>query len=395
MKPITSRCCLAIVGVLAATSTLAIAQSSSAASWAESYYYLGIAGGEARSQFHEQRLVSSQLSPGVIGSGITGHDNRDGAFRIFGGYQFNRYWALELGYVDLGKFSFTSSIYPTGSLNGEIKARGDTLDLVGTLPITDNFSVIGRLGAHYSRTQAAFNGTGNAAFVNSNRSNRKTNMKAGAGLQYAFSPAFMVRAEGERYKLDDPVGGTGYINTAMLSLVFPFNRERIMPMKMAEPVYVASEPVPQPAPVVAAPAPVVVAPPLPPPAPSQRRVTFSAESLFGFDKTAIRPEGMAALDTFIREVQTTQYSVLTVEGHTDRIGSATYNQKLSEARAAAVKGYLVNTGRLDGSKIQMAGKGETSPVTKAGDCVGNTATPKLIACLQPDRRVDVVVTGNR
>jgi OmpA-OmpF porin, OOP family len=395
MKPLKSRCYLAIVGVLAATSTIAIAQSSSAVSWAESYYYVGIAGGEARSQFDEQRLVSSQLSPGVIGSGITGHDTRDGAWRIFGGYQFNRYWALELGYVDLGRFSFTSSIYPTGSLNGELKARGDTLDLVGTMPITDNFSIIGRIGANYSRTQSAFNGTGNAALVNGNPSNRKTNMKAGAGLQYAFSPNFMVRAEGERYQLNDPMGGKGYINTAMISLVFPFNRERVAPMRTAEPVYVAPQPTPQPQPVMVAPPPTVVAAPSPPPVPSKRRVTFSAETLFGFDKSTIRPEGMSALDTFIRDVQSTQYDVMTIEGHTDRLGTAAYNQKLSETRAATVKSYLVDTGRLEGSKIQIVGKSESMPVTKDGDCVGKSATKKLIACLQADRRVDVEVTGMR
>ena len=46
-------------------------------------------------------------------------------------------------------------------------------------------------------------------------------------------------------------------------------------------------------------------------------------------------------------------------------------------------------------KITAVGKGETAPVTKAKDCVGNKPTPKLIACLQPDRRVEVEVTGTR
>ncbi|MCY1370438.1 Outer membrane protein A [compost metagenome] len=86
---------------------------------------------------------------------------------------------------------------------------------------------------------------------------------------------------------------------------------------------------------------------------------------------------------------------MTVEGHTDRLGSDSYNQKLSEERATAVKNYLVTSGKLDGSKISAVGKGETMPVTKPGDCKGTKRTAALVACLQPDRRVDVEVTGTR
>ena len=84
-----------------------------------------------------------------------------------------------------------------------------------------------------------------------------------------------------------------------------------------------------------------------------------------------------------------------MEGHTDRLGSDQYNQKLSEERAASVKNHLVTSGKLDGSKISAVGKGESMPVTKPGDCRGTQRTSALVACLQPDRRVDVEVTGTR
>jgi OOP family OmpA-OmpF porin len=45
--------------------------------------------------------------------------------------------------------------------------------------------------------------------------------------------------------------------------------------------------------------------------------------------------------------------------------------------------------------VSAVGKGESMPETKAEDCKGNKATPKLIACLQPDRRVEIEVTGTR
>jgi OOP family OmpA-OmpF porin len=139
--------------------------------------------------------------------------------------------------------------------------------------------------------------------------------------------------------------------------------------------------------VVAAPAPVAVVQP--------RKVQFSADSLFTFDKAVVRPDGRAALDTFAGELKGTTYSKISVEGNTDRLGSDAYNQKLSQARADAVKAYLVGTSGIDGAKITSVGRGETNPVTKPEDCKGNKATKALIACLQPDRRVDVEVTGQR
>ena len=126
-----------------------------------------------------------------------------------------------------------------------------------------------------------------------------------------------------------------------------------------------------------------------------RKVQFSADSLFSFDKAVVRPDGRAALDAFAREVQGTRFTSISVEGNTDRLGSDTYNMKLSQERADAVKAYLVSSAGIDARKITAKGRGETNPVTKPGDCKGNKPTPKLIACLQPDRRVDVEVTGER
>jgi OmpA-OmpF porin, OOP family len=381
-----------ILSTLAATS--AIAQTYTPSEWTDSYYYWGLSGGQSRAKFDEQRLANSQLRPGIFSSGISGRDDTDTAFRILGGYQINRYWGIEAAYFDLGRSSFSSSTFPTGNVNGEVKVRGGSLDLVGTLPLSDRFALLGRIGGHYSRTYADFNGNGAANFLSSSNSNRKTDGKVGAGLQYAFSQNFMVRLEGDRYRVSDAVGSKGYINTAMLSLVFPFNRTRMsMPTPIAaQPTYVA--PAPQP---IVQPAPVVVAPPPPqPPAtPSMRRVTFSAESLFSFDKSDIHSEGKASLDKFAKELETTRYERVTVIGHTDRLGTPAYNQKLSERRAETIKSYLVTSGGVDASRINAMGKGEETSITKAEDCIGKRATPKLIACLQPDRRVDVEVTGMR
>ena len=56
---------------------------------------------------------------------------------------------------------------------------------------------------------------------------------------------------------------------------------------------------------------------------------------------------------------------------------------------------VVSLGGIDGAKIVAQGKGETMPLTKPTDCQGARATTHLIACLQPDRRVEVEVKGTR
>ena len=86
--------------------------------------------------------------------------------------------------------------------------------------------------------------------------------------------------------------------------------------------------------------------------------------------------------------QATIESILLI-GHTDRLGSEAYNQKLGLQRAQTVKEYLQSKGVQ--SPISVKSAGETEPVT--ADCVGNQPTAALKACLQPDRRVAVDITG--
>jgi len=165
------------------------------------------------------------------------------------------------------------------------------------------------------------------------------------------------------------------------------------PARSVEPCDPVARKAEAPAPRTVAQAP---APQRPTPAPArteQRRVNFSADTLFAFDKSVLKPEGKAALDEFGRQLEGSQYEVIFVTGHTDRFGSNEYNQKLSERRAHAVKDYLVSRNMV-AERITAEGKGETQPVTQAGDCLGAKSV-KVIACLQPDRRVHVDVTGIR
>lgn len=164
------------------------------------------------------------------------------------------------------------------------------------------------------------------------------------------------------------------------------------------PVAAAPAPVPVPRIVAASPpAPAIVA--TAPPAaivvaqarPLPQRMSFSADALFAFDKSELNPEGRVMLDDLVRQLESTTYDSISTIGHTDRFGSHAYNQKLSERRAQAVKDYLVSR-NVPASRINAEGKGEMEPITKAGDCNG-AKSAGVVTCLQPDRRVDVDMTG--
>lgn len=124
-----------------------------------------------------------------------------------------------------------------------------------------------------------------------------------------------------------------------------------------------------------------------------QRVTLDADTLFDFNKADLRPAGRVALDSFVDKTRDVTPEVITAVGHADRFGSESYNQNLSEQRAAAVKTYLVSKG-IEANRISTEGRGETQPVTLAGNCLGAKSTA-VVACLQGDRRVDIEIIGNR
>ena len=152
---------------------------------------------------------------------------------------------------------------------------------------------------------------------------------------------------------------------------------------------------PNPAPVKVAEA-TQPAPPPPSaaaPRPAGAKVTLDADTLFDFDKAVLRPAGMTALDGFLEKMKGIDAEVIIAVGHADRFGSDTYNQSLSERRAASVKTYLGSKG-IAANRVHTEGRGEKQPVTTADECKG-AKSAKVIACLQPDRRVEIEVVGTQ
>jgi len=155
-------------------------------------------------------------------------------------------------------------------------------------------------------------------------------------------------------------------------------------------------PAPAPAPTPAKPAPAPVAAPAPAPvaAPVPRQamaLRVTSVELFEFDKSRLTQDATDKLDRelVVRFGEFQELRQINVNGHADRLGSTKYNQKLSERRAEAVKAYLARQGAPAG-KIVTRGFGETLQVKVCPDQKNRKA---LIACLQPNRRVEVEVLG--
>jgi OOP family OmpA-OmpF porin len=151
-----------------------------------------------------------------------------------------------------------------------------------------------------------------------------------------------------------------------------------------------------------APKPAAAPPPPPPPPPvaakpAPKTLAVSSTGLFDFDKSVLTPAAKTALDKEVvaRLSEFSSIKLIHVEGHTDRIGTQEYNQKLSERRADAVKAYLVSKG-VDGTKIETIGMGKTLQIKSCPD-----PSPKgeiknfkqLVECLAPNRRAVVTVSG--
>ena len=376
--------------IAAITSPFAMAQE--APGW-DHGWYIGGNVGESRAKIDEARIRSNLLGSGFTTSSFN-KDERDIGYKLFAGYQLNRYFALEGGYFDLGKFSFTDNTQPLGALNGRLKLRGGNIDLVGMLPITENFSAFARVGANYAEVKDNFSGSGAVNVVNPSPSKKATNVKYGLGLQYAFNYNWAMRGEVERYRIDDAVGNKGDIDLISLGLIYRFGTAKAPPQRVWAPEPVVVVPPPEPAPVIVAPPPPPAAAVAPMPV-RLMQVQFSADSLFDFDKSTMKPAGKQHLDKFVSELRGTNYANVIVTGHADRLGSKAYNKKLSKRRAESVKTYLVESGGLPADKVRTGEVDESQPVTKPGECVGKKPTKKLIACLAPDRRVEVEVTGTK
>jgi len=117
------------------------------------------------------------------------------------------------------------------------------------------------------------------------------------------------------------------------------------------------------------------------------RIEMSADVLFDFDRAELKPEAEASLQRVGTVLRAYGRSQVTVEGHTDAKGSGTYNQRLSELRAAAVVGWLSAKAGVGGERLTARGLGAQRPVAPNARADGSDDPEGR----HRNRRVEIVV----
>jgi OOP family OmpA-OmpF porin len=205
-----------IYAVLLSSGAL-IATSASA----QSYGYGGIGFGQGHASIPSFLFSDTSVAPPITGS-FTEGKTRDTAYKLYLGYQYTPNWGIELGYNDLGK-KYSSHIVAT---DGITTATGDAtfkldnwyLAATGTLPLSNGFSLLGKLGAVRSTVKGGTitltNGITTASASLGGDSHHSSAL-LGVGVEYTFSKQLAARLEYEDYgkSSEDIGGGVGAIKT--------------------------------------------------------------------------------------------------------------------------------------------------------------------------------------
>jgi len=118
-------------------------------------------------------------------------------------------------------------------------------------------------------------------------------------------------------------------------------------------------------------------------------VTTASTVNFDFDRYVIRPDARSKLDDLVSKLRDVNLEVVIAVGHADRLGSDAYNMKLSVRRADSVKAYLVSKGiAASRSTLKARASASRSRSAKVGQ------DQELIACLEPNRRVETEAVGS-
>jgi len=339
-----------------ATVSLAVALLGSASALAQS---------SSTSTYNPSWYVSPSLNLMDPGAAFDGYGNGHGVGLRFG-KPTSQNWDIQLG-----------PTYARSNRNGS-RYEQTTLGVDGLYLFSrERLRPFLLMGAGVERDKLS--GTGNA-------SRTSPFIEAGGGLQYSFSDQWSMQVDLRRvhgFLRDSNTFGSNHSDnnylTVGLTYTFDKPRQEIAVARRPEP---EMRPVAPPPRVEPAPAPTPV--PAPAPAPRFERVTLSATELFEFDKAVLR-QPQPKLDEIAQVLnRNTQVNNINVVGYTDRLGSESYNRKLSQRRADAVKDYLVAKG-VASSRLGAEGRGEANPVVSCTD----KKRAALIACLAPNRRVEV------
>lgn len=344
----------AITLVVAGLAAASVAQAAPQ----ENTFYAGVKAGQA--SFHNGVRAQAREHD-------AGYHRNSFTYGVFGGYQIlnqnNLGLAVELGYDDFGRAK--------GRKGGRTVAKhtnhGTHLSLKGSYEVLNGLDVYGKAGVALVRSDYKF-------YLGDNHKDAHRVRASGlfaVGAEYAVLPELAVRLEyqwltrvGKYRPQDNPnsaINYTPWIGSINAGISYRFGQGA--------------------APVVAAPEMV------------SKTFSLNSDVTFAFGKANLKPQAQATLDSIYGQMSQVKSAKVVVAGYTDRIGSDAFNVKLSQKRADSVANYFVAKG-VAADAISATGYGKANPVTGA-TCDQVKGRKALIACLAPDRRVEIAVNGTK
>jgi hypothetical protein len=186
---------LAVAALAAATGAQAQDSSTSSGNTYSSNYSFYAPG----SRYFGLNIGQSDFSL-PNGTGPFPSDNKDTSYNIYGGSYFNNNFGLELGYTDFGK---------ANRAGGQTEAQGINLSLVGRLPLSNSFNLLGKLGTTYSHTRVSGTESG-------------WGVSYGIGAEWAFTPALSAVLAWDEHDMKFSGTGNERISTTSLGLRYRF-----------------------------------------------------------------------------------------------------------------------------------------------------------------------------
>lgn len=352
-----------------AISGLALASVAQAAPQANTFY----AGAKAGwASFHDGMNQFDTKKDGAYGV----HRNSV-TYGVFGGYQITDNLAAELGYDYFGRAKGNKTFDGKDKQQAKHTAHGTTISLKGSYPIIDGLDAYARAGIALVRNDYKIRDGvqkhGDHGYVKAHRF--QTSLVLAGGLEYALTSDLALRAEyqwlNNAGKLNTTNAEAASVNdyrpdigSVSLGLSYRFG-QGAAPAVVSEPEVVT------------------------------KNFAFSSDVLFDFGRSSLKAGAASAIDAAHAEISKLGLNApaIQVAGYTDRIGSEKFNQKLSQKRAETVANYIVSKG-VDQVNVTAVGYGKANPVT-GHTCDAVKGRKQLIACLAPDRRVEVSVQGSK
>ncbi len=175
---------------------------------AAAQFYLGFSFG--RADVEQNLVIPDLLDPGGT------VDGKDSAFKLYGGYQFNRNFALEVAAVDLGDMAYSGNFSgtPSGTVTGgRVQNGGLNISAVGVLPLGERLAFFGKAGIFLWSSEAS-DLTGGVPTISEADG---SDLSLGLGASVALTPRASLRAEWERFEMS-----SSEVDLVSVGLAFSF-----------------------------------------------------------------------------------------------------------------------------------------------------------------------------